>query len=882
MDRYQVALIVDDDPVTRLIIREAINQQMQEVIEAENGLEAIDSFDERQPDLVILDVSMPKMDGFETCQRIRAHPQGSSVPVIIITGSDDIQSIGKAYEAGATDFFSKPIHRKILSERVRYILRADETSRKLHQSREFLSKAQAVAALGSFLYKPGSSFMNVSEEFRNRFGSTEKTSAFPWDVFWQKIHPDDQKKLFPLFQEANCTGRRFREDIRITDDNGGNSFAMLHVDPQQSSDGDAPALFGIVQDITERKLSELFEADQSHVMKLIIQKAPIEKIFLAAANLLDRQRPQASCAICRVENGRIHNVISARLPEQFCEIMSEIPLSIHDGTCAAAAYLGQPATAGNIESSRFWSNKREEALAHGLKSSSSVPVFSGTGEVLGTVVIMRQDAYYTTTGDIEVMERVADLVALASEQENLSRQLIYQARHDPLTGLLNRGALNQYMTRVLKQIIRKSSFGAYMLIDLDRFKRINDSLGHHHGDSLLLAIAERLGHCVRESDIVSRVGGDEFVIFLSEIKNKEDAASLASRILESLKSPFTIEGRELAVDASIGITVFPQDATDSAALHKNADIAMYVAKNQGGGRFQFFDNRMHEEVIHRLEIENDLRKGFEQNEFELHYQPQVNLDSDELMVMEALIRWNHPEKGRIPPNHFIPVAEESRLIIPIGKWVLNEACRQNKAWQEEGFSPVRVAVNVSAVQFTETDFVQTVQDALEKTGLDPTWLEIEITESVVMKDMEKAGENLRKLKTLGVTTTLDDFGTGYSSITYLNNMPLDGIKVDQCFIREMTIHPGEEECRNTNFIKSFVSMARNLSIQIVAEGVETLEQHHHLKKLGYKIGQGFLFSVPLPANEVIGFLSRQSDKKSRFIMVPDSSSVKNQGKTHTR
>jgi len=637
---------------------------------------------------------------------------------------------------------------------------------------------------------------------------------------------------------------------------------MLHVDPQKNSDGIVSRLFGIVQDITERKLSELFETDQGHVMKLIIQKKPLEKIYLEAAILLERQRPQSFCAICRIEDGRIGEVISPGLPDQFCKAMTGTPLSANNGTCAAAAYLGQAATSKNTETSLFWKNKQKEVLAHRIRSSSSVPVFSGTGEILGTVAAMRPDIYYTTNADIELMERVANLVALAAEHEHLSRQLIHQARHDSLTGLLNRGALNQFMSRTLKQIIRKSSLGAYMLIDLDRFKRINDSLGHHLGDTLLLEIAVKLSHCIRESDIISRVGGDEFVVVLSEIQNKEDAASLASRILDSLKPPFTIEGHELSIDASIGITIFPKDATDSTSLHQNADIAMYVAKNQGGSRFQFFDNQMHEEVIQRLEIENDLRKGIEQNEFELHYQPQLNLESKELMVMEALIRWNHPEKGRIPPNRFISVAEESRLIIPIGKWVLNEACRQNKTWQEEGFSPVRVAVNVSAVQFTETDFVKTVQEALGKTGLNPTWLEIEITESVVMKDMVVAGENLRKLKRLGVTTTLDDFGTGYSSITYLSNMSLDGIKVDQCFIREMEINPGDEECRNTNFIKSFASMAHNLHLQIVAEGVETAEQHCHLKKLGYTIGQGFLFSIPLPPNEVSGFLTRQPDRKT--------------------
>jgi diguanylate cyclase (GGDEF)-like protein len=407
---------------------------------------------------------------------------------------------------------------------------------------------------------------------------------------------------------------------------------------------------------------------------------------------------------------------------------------------------------------------------------------------------------------------------------------------------------------MLKHTARTSSLGAYMLIDLDRFKNVNDSLGHHMGDLLLQEVAERLQRCVRESDILSRVGGDEFVLVLPTIKNVEDAVRAASRILDSLKEPFFMEDHNWPVEASIGIALFPQDAEDSTSLHKNADIAMYVAKNMGGNRFHFFDRQMHEAVVQRLQIQNDLRKALERNEFELYYQPQLDLNSKKLMVMEALIRWNHPERGRIPPERFVPVAEESRLIIPIGKWVLREACRQNKEWQDQGLPSIRVAVNVSAVQFTETDFDQIVKDTLAETGLDPYWLEVEITETVVLKNLEKACEHLRKLRELGVTTTLDDFGTGYSSITYLRDMPLDGIKIDQSFIRDMEIKPAADNCKNTNFIKAFATLAQNLHLQLVAEGIETIEQSQILKSLGYTIGQGFLFSTPLPAKEAIALL----------------------------
>ena len=860
MDGNALILVVDDDRSIRLVSRNALEQNMYDVVEAENGLEAVDGFKKYRPDLVLLDVVMPQMDGFEACRRIRSLPTGATVPIIIITGSVDFEAIGKAYEAGATDFFAKPINKRILSERVRYMLRASKTAKQLDKSRELLARAQTAARMGSFFYDLDSSAFKASEEFQVQFGPSEKNQPVTWDDFWRQIHPKDQETLLPLLQNARIAGASFRQDVRLIVGNEVDRFVMVQIDPETDSEGKAVRLVGIVQDITQRKLSELLEIDQNYVMQQIVRKEPLQKIFLEAARLLERQNPQCLAAVSQIEDGQIQTMISPSLPNQFCQAMTETPLSTGNGTCSAAAYLGQPVVADNLRTSSFWKNQRKKALAHGLCSSAAVPIFSGTGQVLGTVAVMRRKACQTSNADLELMERIANLVALAVEQDLLSRRLTYQAHHDSLTGLMNRGTLNQWVGKTLKQYTRSSSLGAYMLIDLDRFKQINDSMGHHVGDLLLQDVAERIRHCVRESDVVSRVGGDEFVLVLPEITDEEDAVHAANRILESFKAPFLMDGHKFSIEASIGITIFPRDALDSTALHKNADIAMYVAKNEGGNRFHFFDSKMHEVVIQRLQLENELRKAIERQEFELHYQPQLNLVSNKLMVMEALIRWNHPDRGRIPPERFIPVAEESRLINPIGQWVLKEACRQNKQWQDQGFSPVRVAVNVSAVQFTETDFARIVQETLEETGLDPHWLEVEITETVVLKNLEKATENLQKQKKLGVTTTLDDFGTGYSSITYLSKMPLDGIKIDKSFIRDMQTAPSPEECKNINFVKAFATLAQNLQLHLVAEGVETQEQSQLLTTLGYKIGQGFLFSIPLPANEAIGFMLQTSEQ----------------------
>lgn len=858
MDKNLI-LVVDDDRGTRLIMRKALEQSGFDIMEAENGREALDAFEASQPDLVLLDVSMPQMNGFEVCRRLRTHPTGVTVPIVIITVKDDFDAIAEAYDSGATDFIAKPINRIILRERVRYMLRANATARQLHQSQELLARAQSAACLGSFLYEPNSLNLKVSEEFRNIFGLSHGHQTVAWNAVWQKIHPDDRKALEPVLRKAQTIGAHFRQDIRLLNGSEGDRFVMLQLDSETDSEGKAVVrIIGIAQDITERKLSELLEKDQNDILKRIARKEPLEEIFLEAARLVERQRPQSMCAICRVEEERIRMISAPSLTSRFRHAIIDTVLSTEHGTCAAAAYLGQPVVTDNIATSSYWKKRRSLASDHGIRSSASVPIFSGTGQVLGTVGLMRRDIYHTTNADLELMERIASLVALAIEQHHLSQRLIYQAQHDPLTGLVNREALAHWLSKILKQFARVPAMGAYLLIDLDRFKRINDLLGHHVGDLLLQEVAERLRQCVRESDILSRIGGDEFVLVMPAQRDKNDSVRVASRILDAFNSTFAIEGQNLHVEASIGITLFPQDGMDGTSLHKNADIAMYVAKNQGGNQFHFFDSKMQEAVVQRLQIENDLRKAFERNEFELHYQPQLNLTSNRLVVMEALIRWNHPERGRIPADRFIRVAEESRLIIPIGRWVLKEACRQNMAWQQQGLPPVRMAVNASVVQFTEKDFIKNVREALEETGLDPRWLEIEITETVVLNDLEKACENLQELKELGVTTTLDDFGTGYSSITYLRQMPLDGIKIDQSFIRDMEIAPTHNESRNINFVKAFVDLARNLHLLLVAEGIETEDQSNLLKTLGCTIGQGFLFSAPLPASEASAFLARTS------------------------
>ena len=872
MDEKALVLVVDDDHGARLIMKKALAQSGLTVMEAENGQQALNVFEKHQPDLVLLDVKMPEMDGFEACRRIRANPKSTTVPVMVITSKDDSNDIRKAYDAGATDFMPKPINSLILRERVSYMLRASDTACKLYQSQELLAKAQALACLGSFSYDPhGQGIHFLSETFRTIFNLPDRSDTVTWAALWQTIHSGDRTILKHKLQRLQTEGIRFRQDIRLVGSDQGHRHAMLQMDSEVDSSGKVVRIIGFVQDITDRKLSELLEKDKNQVMQQIARKEPLAKIFREITEILERQRPHGFSAICQVEKGRIQKMLSASLPPEFCQSMAGLTLSEKNGSCAATAHLGRPVVAENTGTSTFWEKIREAALVHQVASSASVPIISATGQVLGTIALMHRYNYKATPEDLELMESLANLAALAAEQSQLSEQLYYQARHDHLTGLSNRATLKDQLSQTLKQSVRSKTLGAYLLIDLDNFKFVNDTYGHHTGDRLLQEVAKRLQHCVREGDVLSRMGGDEFVVVLPNLKHKEDAVRAASRMLESLNSPFIVGSYKGIVEASIGISLFSQDGMDGDTLHKNADIAMYTAKNQGGNRFQFFDSKMHEAVVERLQIENELRKALERNEFELHYQPQLNMTSKELLSMEALIRWNHPEHGQIAPCRFIPVAEESRLIIPIGRWVLREACRQNREWQEKGFPPVRVAVNVSAVQFMETDFVDSIREALEETGLDPRWLELEVTETAIVKDLEKACTDLQNIKNLGVTTILDDFGAGHSSITYLDQMPLDGLKVDRHFVEGMNVVGTSHKSRSSYFIKAFSGLARDLQLNLVAEGIETEHQKEALKALDYTIGQGFLFSVPLSAMDASVFLDAyksQDDETGTISVIP--------------
>jgi diguanylate cyclase (GGDEF)-like protein/PAS domain S-box-containing protein len=423
-------------------------------------------------------------------------------------------------------------------------------------------------------------------------------------------------------------------------------------------------------------------------------------------------------------------------------------------------------------------------------------------------------------------------------------EMAHQAYHDALTDLPNRLLLNDRLDRTIEIARRHKRRLAVLFMDVDRFKRINDSLGHQVGDQLLRSVAEQLTGCVRSSDTVSRQGGDEFVILLSEIEQASDAIVSVRKILEAIAEPHDIAGHEIHITASIGVSLYPDDGHDAETLLKNSDGAMYDAKERGPGRFQFFQADMNLRAVEWQSLDHGLRRALDRDEFILHYQPKIDLETGVMVGAEALIRWRHPNRGLLPPMQFVPIAEDSGLIVPIGQWVLREACRQARAWQDAGLRLIPVAVNVSAVEFRNPGFLDAVRLNLEETRLEPRYLELELTESVLMAHAESTISLLRGLKDLGVQLALDDFGTGYSSLSYLKEFPIDALKVDESFVRGIS-----DDLRGAPIVLAIISMGRSLHHRVIAEGVETAEQFAFLQAQRCSEGQGFYFSRPLAAEQ---------------------------------
>lgn len=693
-----MVLIVDDDQAQRLMLHETLKQAGMVTEEAENGAEAVTLFEQHSPDLVLMDIKMPVMDGLEACSRIRQLPEGRDVPIVLITGLDDHESIMQAFDVDATDFITKPVNWPILNHRVRYLLKASEAFSALRESEIRLSDAQRIAVLGNWELDLANNTLHWSDQIYKIFGLHSEKFEATYEAFLNSVHPDDRKYVTEAINQALSENEPYSIDHRIILPDGSERTVHEQGEVVLSKNGEPIRMQGTLQDITKRKIAE--------------------------------------------------------------------------------------------------------------------------------------------------------------------EQILNLAYYDTLTGLPNRMHFKEHADRALNLARDDGSKVALMFLDLDEFKRVNDTLGHDTGDELLKNIARNLTEGLRTSDSVakvepltpsvttlSRLGGDEFTILLGGFASGRQVAHVAQRVLDHLSQPVIVRGQEFFITGSIGIAVYPDDGEDVETLQKHADIAMYQAKNEGKNSFQFYSEQRNVHTPERLGMEAKLRRALERDELVLHYQPQVSATTGDIIGMEALVRWEDPEIGLVPPGRFIPIAEESGLILPIGEWVMQVACNQALAWQQAGFKPMRMSVNLSSHQFRQAGFVQTVQKALDSSRLSPDCLELEMTESIIMQQVDKTITDLRRLKEIGLSLSIDDFGTGYSSMSYLKRFPLDTLKIDRSFVNDIT-----QNNSDAAIIKAIIALAKSLDLTTIAEGVEEEAQLLLLRELGCNYIQGFYFSRPLPINDFEQFL----------------------------
>jgi diguanylate cyclase (GGDEF)-like protein len=684
--KQKLVLIVDDDPCIRMLIGETLVSDGFRVEKAEDGMQALALLENCTPDLIMLDVIMPGMDGFEFCSRLREIPGKADVPIVIITGSNDLVSIQRAYEVGVTDFITKPIPLGVIAYRVSFIIRATKAFSDLKKSESRLMVAQRLAKIGNWELGPESGRIWLSDEARGilRLGSHDNETSY--QTFIDCVHPVD---------------------------------------------------------------------------RLRVEKAIAHAIEYSGYCSIDCQLQQADGV------------------NRFMQVEAEV-----------------------------------------IRDWKSVPI-----RLEGTI----QDI---------------------SERKNAEDKITNLAFVDILTGLPNRLLFMEHTKRIhLRSQLDQGKY-AILFLNVDELSSINDMYGHAMGDSLLQQLAQRLKTCVRISDLytsgmVSRFGGDEFVVVVDSISNAADMGILAKRIIDQMCLPVQLGATEVVVTVSIGISIFPDDGDDVITLIKNADIAMYSAKEEGKCGYRFFTKSVNDAILMHLRMENNLKSAISNNEFILHYQPQVELDGFGIVGFEALIRWHNQELGEVLPEVFIPLAEKSHLIWEIDRWVLDEACRQLRKWQDSGISGLRIAVKISGRGIKQNNLVAIVSQAIERHGIGPHALQLELTEGILMANAAASLGVLVELKKIGVSLAIDDIGTGYSSLTYLQKLPIDALKIDQSFVAGIS-----DMNDPAPVISAIIALAQSLQLSIVAEGIESEMQQDFLRMRGCLLGQGFLFSRPVPADEV--------------------------------
>ena len=696
-------------------------------------------------------------------------------------------------------------------------------------------------------------FLGCNKAFEALIGRNEQDVIGKTDF---DLVPQDKARFFREQDELMlASGKPRRNEEWVHSADGRRILLEMVKTPLYGPDGEPTGVIGVGRDITERHLSIELERLRNRIFELLANGAALSDILTQIVGYVEQSRSGMQCSILRLDETGKRLLLGAApsLPTPYNQAVDGLLIGDAVGSCGTAAFRNERVIVEDIHSHPYWASYPGIlALAQHaeLVSCWSEPIRSSKGEVLGTFAIYRHQAGAPDEADIELIQQAANLASIAIERKRAEDLIWHQANYDSVTRLPNRRLFRDRLEQEMHKTLRDGQSLALLFIDLDRFKEVNDTLGHDVGDLLLIDAARRISSCVRGSDTVARLGGDEFTVTLPQLSDPSRSEQVAEQIVEELARPFQIGDEVVYISASIGITLYPNDAAEIEGLLKNADQAMYVAKSNGRNCFSYFTSRMQEHAQHRLHLIRDLRNALPSGQLELFFQPIIDLHSGSIVKAEALIRWRHPERGMVSPMEFIPLAEEVGLIGEIGDWVFREAADRMRQWRDRGYSCTQVSVNKSPGQFVADDCGETWLDYLRQIGLPGECMVIEITEGLLLDERAEITGKLLQFRDAGIQVAIDDFGTGYSSLSYLKKFDIDYLKIDRSFVRDLATDPND-----LALSEAIIVMAHKLGLKVIAEGVETVEQRDMLSAAGCDSAQGYLYAKPMPAEEFDALLA---------------------------
>ncbi|WP_454576843.1 EAL domain-containing protein [Mesorhizobium sp. PL10] len=670
------------------------------------------------------------------------------------------------------------------------------------------------------------------------------------------IHPPEVAQKFRQVEQSVLESGQPLIDAEefVVDASGTVKWFSSTKVPLRNAQNEIFGLVGIARDITARKRADVLRSGQANILEMIATSAPLENVLDSLMHLVESQLKGIFGSVLLLDKDGMHlrHGAAPSLAKAYMSAIDGSAIGPKTGSCGTAAYRREPVVVTDILQDPLWEDYRDLAAPYGYRSCWSTPILSHQGVVLGVFAMYSMSVREPTETETRLIEFTTHIAGIAIERKRAEDQIHFMANHDALTGLPNRALLEDRLSQAVLYAQRYNRWVTVVFIDLDNFKLVNDTLGHNAGDELLKTVASRLVGCVKATDTVVRLGSDEFVIVLFDQPANVDVISeTLQTIRDAIAEPVSVAEHRLRLTASIGIANYPKDGTSPDRLLANADAAMYRAKEFGRDNFQFYAPEFNSSAHEKFLLQEELRNALARSEFVLLYQPQVDLRSGQVLAVEALVRWNHPARGVVSPMMFIPTAEETGLIVPIGDWILHEACRQNKAWQRAGLAPVTVCVNVSARQFREKNLIDRVVNALKESGLEARYLELEVTESLIMQDFELAVATMNGLQKLGVQISIDDFGTGYSSLSALKTFPVQRLKIDKSFIDDLATDENDQAVTS-----AVISLGQKLNLRVLAEGVETEDQVTFLRNNNCDEMQGNYFSKPLSAGDIRELIAR--------------------------